>query len=159
MVAVGVYVAMTAPFLPLLLYVNRYGGAYTGLFVAALVLQLVPIGLVFFPLGFIGVGILGWTLWSTRQRLLEFRRSGIPNPSVHAAWVREYLANLVAMGFALEQKGAALAFLEASTGQGLFVLWAIFLPASVLLWAGLAVPLRAERRRLLAIVEESSRDD
>ena len=100
-------------------------------------------------------GILGWTLWSTRLRLREFRRSGLDNPAVHAGWIREYLANLVAMGFALEQKAAAFAFLEASVGHGLFALWALYIPASLALWIALAVPIRAERRRLLTVLGSS----
>lgn len=155
MVTVGVYVGMTAPFLPLLLYVHRWNGAYTGLFVAALVLQLIPIGLIFFPLGLIGVAILAGTLGSTRRRLRDFRASGMPNDEVHARWIREYLANLVAMGFALEQKAAALAFLEASSGHGLFALWGLFLPGSGLLWLLLAKPLRAERVRLASVLSSS----
>ena len=151
MAAVGIYVAATAPFLPLLLIVHRQGGAYTGPFVAALVLQLVPIGLVFVPLGFIGVGMLGWTLWATDRRLRAFRRSGLDSPEVHGRWLREHLTNLVAFGVALEQKTAALLFLDASAGGGLRHLWTGLLPASVALWLVLAWPIWEDLRALRAL--------
>jgi hypothetical protein len=151
MIAVVLYIAATAPFLPLLLLTHRLQGAYTAPFIVALVLQLIPIGLVFLPLGFVGLAILVATLAMVHRRLRAFRRSGLDNPEVHARWIREYLANLVALGLALEQKGAALLFLEASSRQGLGHLWWVLLPASVALWVPLGVVIRREWRRLRAI--------
>lgn len=146
--AVALYLLATAPFLPLLLVVHKLDGAYTMPFIVAIVLQLVPIGLVFLPLGFIGVAILVYTLVAVTQRLRVYRRAGIDNPEVHLRWSREYLANLVALGFALEQKGAAIVFLEASSGQGLGHFWQVMLPASALLWAAIAILFHRERRRI-----------
>lgn len=146
--AVALYLVATAPFLPLLLVVHRLGGAYTTLFIAAIVLQLVPIGLVFLPLGFLGVAMLAYTLLAVLRRLGDFRRSGIENPLVHRRWIQEYLANLVALGFALEQKAAALLFLEASSGQGLGHLWSVMLPVSVVMWGAIGLLFRREWRRL-----------
>ena len=151
MAAVALYLLATAPFLPLLLVVHKLDGAYTGLFIAAIVLQLVPIGLVFLPLGFLGVAILAYTLHAVHGRLRDFRRTGLDSPLVHARWIREYLANLVAFGFALEQKAAAVIFLEASSRQGLGHLWWVALPASVAMWAVIAVAFRREWRRLGAL--------
>lgn len=148
MAAVALYLVATAPFLPLLLIVHRLGGAYTAWFIAAIVLQLVPIGLVFLPLGFIGVLLLASTLLAVTRRLRDFRRSGIDNPEVHRRWIQEYLANLVALGFALEQKGAAFVFLEASSGQGLGHFWTVMLPLSVVMWGAIAALFRHEWRRL-----------
>lgn len=149
MAAVALYIVATAPFLPLMLVVHKLDGAYTAPFIAALVLQIVPIGLIFFPLGFVGVAILGFTLFQVRRRLGDFRRSGLENPEVHVRWIKEYLANLVALGFALEQKGAAFVFLEASSGQGLGHLWTILIPSSVALWAVIAVIFRREWKALV----------
>lgn len=149
MAAVALYLAATAPFLPLLLVVHKLGGAYTGLFVAAILLQLVPLGLVFFPLGFVGVVILGYTLVQVRRRLDDFRRAGLASPEVHVRWIKEYLANLVAFGLALEQKGAAFVFLEASSGLGLAHLWSALIPLSVALWAVIAVLFRREWKALV----------
>lgn len=152
MIAVAFYLVATAPFLPLMLLIHRLGGAYTGLFVVALVLQLVPIGLVYLPLGFIGVVLLGYSLKRTADRLRDFRRSGVHHPEVHARWVKEYLLNLLAFGFALEQKIAAALFIDTSTGAGLTHLLPIALPCSLLLWAGLAFPIHREWRALRGIV-------
>ncbi len=149
--AVALYLAATAPFLPLLLVVHRLGGAYTALFIAAIVLQLVPIGLVFLPLGFIGVVMLAYTLTAVSRRLSDYRRSGIDHPTIHRRWIQEYLANLVAFGFALEQKGAAIVFIEASSGQGLGHFWTVMLPLSVGMWGAIAVVFRREWRRLAAL--------
>lgn len=146
MIAVGLYVLTTAPFLPLMLFVHRLGGAYAGLFMAAMILQLVPIGLVFIPLGAVGVALLGFSLHRVAQRLKGFRRAGLPNPAVHERWSHEYLANIVALGLALEQKGAAWTFLEASRGVGFATFWTWIVPLSLVLWAWLAWLIVRERR-------------
>lgn len=148
MAAVALYLLATAPFLPLLLVVHKLDGAYTAPFIVAIVLQLVPIGLVFLPLGLVGVAILAYTLHGVWGRLRDFRRAGLASPQVEARWIKEYLANLVAMGLALEQKAAAIVFLEASSGQGLAHFWWVMLPASVVLWAAIGVAFRREWRRL-----------
>ncbi|MEB3329989.1 MAG: hypothetical protein VKQ33_12215, partial [Candidatus Sericytochromatia bacterium] len=146
MVMVGLYVLVTAPFLPLMLYVHRLGGAYAGLFMAAMVLQLIPIGLAFLPLGLVGVGLLAVSLVGVGRRLTAFRAAGLHNPEVHGRWSREYVANALALGLALEQKGVAWGFLAASQGDGLRVLWGAVLPASGLVWALLAWLIVRERR-------------
>ncbi|MEB3223680.1 MAG: hypothetical protein VKS61_16520 [Candidatus Sericytochromatia bacterium] len=151
MLGVGLYVLMTAPFLPLMLYVHRLGGAYSGLFMAAMVLQLVPIGLVFFPMGAVGIGLLGLALWRVGQRLAGFRQAHIDNPEVHLRWSREYVANAIALGFACEQKGAAWVVLEATRGQALWTFGAWVCPLSALLWAGLAWLVVREHRARAAM--------
>ncbi|MEB3196745.1 MAG: hypothetical protein VKP62_06025 [Candidatus Sericytochromatia bacterium] len=151
LLTVGLYVLATAPFLPLMLYVHRLDGAYAGLFMGALVLQLVPLGMLFLPLGALGVALLMVTLYRAHARLVAFRDAGLHNPRVHARWIREYLANLVALGLALEQKAVAWIFLEASSGKGLDHLYTIVLPASLLLWAGLLVLIRRENQRLKVV--------
>lgn len=138
MIVVALYIALTAPFLVLLLLVHRLQSSYTGLFVVGLVLQLIPIGLVFFPLGFLGVALLAYTLVATARRNRSFRLSGLHNPDVHERWTREYLANLWAFGLALEQKGMAIIFIQVTSREGLAGLWQGFLPASLALWIVLA---------------------
>jgi hypothetical protein len=146
MIVVALYVLVSAPFLPLMLYVHRLGGAYAGLFMGALVLQLIPIGLAFLPLGLVGVGLLGFTLAGVGRRLTAFRASGMHNPEVHDRWSKEYVANALALGLALEQKGIAWVFLEASRGGGLHTLWTAILPVSLVVW-GLLLGLIARERR------------
>jgi hypothetical protein len=150
---VGLYVMFTAPFLLLLLFVHRLRSSYTGLFMAAIVLQLIPIGLIFFPLGFMGVGLLAYTLVSTARRNQAFRASGLQNPAVLRRWTFEYIANLWAFGFAIEQKGAALVFIQVTSRAGLSGLWQGFLPASVLVWLLLGPMLWRAHRALGTPVE------
>ena len=143
---VGLYVFFTAPFLALLMFIHRLRSSYTGLFMVAIILQLVPIGLIFFPLGFIGVGLLAFTLVSTARRNKSFESSGLHNPGVQRRWTLEYIANLWAFGLALEQKGVALVFIQVTSRSGLSGLWEGFLPASVLMWLLLGpLILRAHR--------------
>jgi hypothetical protein len=151
MAVVGLYLGCTAPFLGLMLFVHGLRSSYTGLFMIAIALQLIPIGLVFFPLGFIGVALLAYTLAVTGRRLRAFRQSNLPNPEVERRWSREYLANLWAFGLALEQKGLALVFVEVTSRRGLDGFWWGLLPFSVVLWAFLGVLLASEWRRLRAL--------
>lgn len=145
---VALYILCTAPFLPLLLYIHRLQSAYTGVFIAALVLQLIPIGLVFFPLGFIGVAMLAYTLVATARRNHLFRLAGIDNLEVARRWTQEYIANLIAFGFALDQKGVALVFIQVTSRQGFAGLWEGLLPASAILWLLLVPMIHREWRRL-----------
>lgn len=149
---VALYLLCTAPFLPLLLYVHRMKSAYTGMFIAAMILQLIPIGLVFFPLGLVGVGMLAFTLVATNRRNSAFVRSRLPNPGVERRWREEYLANLVAFGFGLEQKSVALLFIHVTTPHGGLgnAIWAL-LPGSLLLWGVLGPLMWRETRALGAL--------
>lgn len=146
--AVACYVVATIPFLPLMLVVHRLGGAYAGLFLAALVMQILPIGLVFIPVGALGVALLAYTLRQVSRRLVQFRLSGMHNADVHARWVKEWLANWVAFGLALEQKAAAWLFLEASSGHPITTLTLVFGGLSAGLWAFIAWKIGPEWRRL-----------
>lgn len=146
--AVACYVVATIPFLPLMLVVHRLGGAYAGLFMAALVMQILPIGLVFIPIGALGVGLLGYTLHQVRSRLRHFRASGLQNPEVHARWTRECIANWLALALGLEQKAAAWLFLEASSGHAIVGLTLVLGGLSVLLWGLVWWHLRPEFQRL-----------
>jgi hypothetical protein len=152
MAVVGLYVACTAPFLGLILYVHALRSSYTQLLIIALILQLIPIGLVFFPLGFIGVALLAYTLAETGRRNRLFRTGGYQNPEVERRWTREYLANLWSFGLALEQKGVALVFVQVTSRQGLDGLWQGLLPASLILWALLGFSIWREHRRLKGIL-------
>lgn len=153
MAVVGLYVACTAPFLGLILYVHALKSSYTQLLIIALILQLIPIGLVFFPLGFIGVALLAYTLAETARRNGQFRASGVQNPEVERRWTREYIANLLAFGLALEQKGVALVFVQVTARQGLEGLWQGLLPVSLIMWALLGHLIWRETRRLRHILE------
>lgn len=146
--AVAYYVFATVPFLPLMLYVHRLGGAYAGLLMAALVMQILPIGLVFIPVGALGVGLLAYTLYQVRGRLRHFRASGLHNPEVHARWIKEHIANWVALGLALEQKAAAWLFLEASSGHNIWVLTLVLTGLGAVLWVLVWWQIRPEWRRL-----------
>lgn len=155
---VGLYVVCTAPFLPLLMLVHRLQSSYTGLFVAALILQLLPIGLVFFPLGFIGVGLLAYTLVASRRRNQSFLASGLYNPDVRRRWTQEYVLNLWAFAFALEQKGVALVFIQVTSRQGYAGLWQGLLPASVVLWLVIGTLIARELRDLKTLAVGYSSD-
>jgi hypothetical protein len=152
MAVVGLYVLCTAPFLGLILYVHALKSSYTQLLVIALILQLIPIGLVFFPLGFIGVALLAYTLVETARRNRLFRAGGYDNPAVEQRWTREYVANLWAFGLALEQKGVALVFIQVTARLGLGGLWEGLLPASLILWSLLGYAIWKEVRRLRGIL-------
>jgi len=149
--AVACYVVATIPFLPLMLVVHRLGGAYAGLFMAALVMQILPIGLVFIPVGALGVGLLAYTLYQVRGRLRHFRSSGLNNPEVHTRWTKEHVANWVALGLALEQKAAAWLFLEASSGNSIGVLTLVLAGLGILIGLTVWWHIRPELQRLKAL--------
>lgn len=134
MIVVGLYVLATAPLLFLVVRVHALKSDYTRLFLAALLLQLIPVGLIFFPFGFIGVILLGVSLVEAYRRHARLKRMGIHNPEVAARWRFEYVCHLWAIGFALEQKGVAYLFLDVVNHHGFRFLWSALLPASVGLW-------------------------
>lgn len=128
-----------APLLGLALWVHRLGSAYTRLLLAALLLQLIPIGLVFFPLGFAGVALLGYALGATLRRNARFRRSGLANPDVHRRWTHEAIAAALALGFAVQHKALAVAFTQAAAHPATAAAPLGWLaPASLALWSGVA---------------------
>lgn len=148
LLVVGLYILCTVPFLVLLLQMHALRSDYTKLFVVGLVLQLVPVGLVFFPLGVLGVGLLCGTGVSVGRRLRRFRASGLHNPEVLHRWSREFVANVIAVGFGLEQKGVAWLFADVTSRHGFAFLWTGLLPASLAIWLLLgALILREHRAR------------
>ncbi len=142
------YMFASLPFLGLLVGVLRRQSAYTRLFVAGLVLQLVPVGLLYFPLGVAGVLLLVYTLAASFRQNRLFRATGIVRPDVEHRWSREYQANLWALGFAVEQKAMAWLFLQVVGRHGFQVLWQWILPLSGVMWTGLFLLLWTERRTL-----------
>ncbi len=151
---VALYVLVTAPLLFLLVKVHGLAGGYTGLFMAALILQLIPIGLFFFPLGFVGVALLAVSLVGCVRRNRRFEALGIDNPEVGARWRLEYALHLWAIGFALEQKAVAYLFLDVVGHRGLGFAQSGLLPLSLALWAVLAVLLVRHRHRSRAALTE-----
>ena len=147
MAVVGVYILVTAPLLAVILLVHGLKSDYTGLFMAALLLQIIPIGLLFYPLGFIGVALLAYTMWGAFQRNRRFRSMGIDNPEVYRRWSIEYQANVVALAFAIEQKGVGLLFLEVAARKGFGLLW-VLVPTSLVLWAAAIALIQHERRHI-----------
>ena len=154
MLVVGLYIAVTAPMLYLFLRVHSLNSDYTRLFLAALILQIIPIGLIFFPLGLLGVALLIVSLVGTYRRNARFRALGIHNPEVARRWRQEYVLNLWALGLALEQKGVAYGFMQVIAHQGLAFLWTMLLPMSVLIWGCLGWLIRQETRALKAVAAE-----
>jgi hypothetical protein len=157
MAAIGVvalYVLVTAPLLVLLVKVHGLAGGYTGLFMAALILQLIPIGLFFFPLGFIGAAMLAVSLAGCVRRNRRFQALHIDNPEVERRWRLEYVLHLWAIGFALEQKGVAYLFLDVVGQRGFGFAMSGLLPLSLGLWLTLAALLLRHRRRLPAPLSE-----
>jgi hypothetical protein len=144
MAVVGVYLLFSAPMLGVLLLVHGLRSDYTNLLMAALFLQIIPIGLLFYPLGFIGVAMLGYTLWLAAERNRRFRRMGIDNVGVYRRWSTEYQANAVALGLAIEQKAVGLLFIEVAARHGFAMLWSL-IPASVVLWFLVITLVRRER--------------
>lgn len=134
MIVVGLYVLATAPLLFLVVRVHALKSDYTRLFMAALLLQLIPVGLIFFPFGFVGVILLGASLVEAHRRHVRLKRMGIHNPEVAARWRFAYVCHLWAIGFSLEQKGVAYLFLDVVNHHGFGFLWRALLPASVCLW-------------------------
>lgn len=145
---VFLYLLATLPCLGLMVGVLRQRGDYTRLFVAGLVLQLLPVGLLYLPLGAVGVLLLAYTLVASFRRNRQFRASGIAHPEVERRWSLEYQANLFALGFALEQKAVAWLFLQVVSHHGMQALWRWILPASAVTWGGLLLLFVLERRTL-----------
>lgn len=153
MAVVGLYVVVTAPLLAIILLVHGLKSDYTGLLMAALVLQIIPIGLLFYPMGFIGVLMLAFTLWGAARRNQRFRTMGIDNMEVYRRWSTEYQANLVALALALEQKGIGLLFLDVASRKGFGMLWGL-VPGSVLLWTVVVALVLHERRNMPVLSAE-----
>ena len=154
LIVVALYVVVTAPLLFLLVKVHRLAGGYTGLFMAALILQLIPIGLFFIPLGLIGVAMLAVSLVGCWRRNRRFEALGIDNPEVSRRWRLEYALHLWAIGFALEQKGVAYLFLDVVGQRGFGFATSGLLPLSLALWAVLAVLLVHHRLRAPAALTD-----
>lgn len=145
------YVLVTAPLLAVLLWVHRLRSDYTKLLLAALILQIIPIGLIFFPLGLVGMAVLAFTTVATLRRNARFRALAPENTEVHRRWTQEALANVLALGFAFEQKGIAWLLMDVTGQRGLAGLWLWLLPGSLVLWLALAPWLRREWRIFRAI--------
>jgi hypothetical protein len=119
MVVVALYIVTTIPLLALLLAVHRLRSDYTRLFQAALVLQIVPLGVLFFPLGFVGLALLVLATGLTVRRNRRFSAMRLENPAVARRWALVHLANAWALGFAVLQKGVVYLFLEVVGHRGL----------------------------------------
>ena len=150
MAVVGLYILVTAPLLYLLLRVHAMKSDYTRLFVAALLLQIIPIGLFFFPFGVAGVLLLAVSLGDAYRRHARLKAMGIDNPEVSSRWQLAYMLHLWAIGFTLEQKGVAYLFLDVVNHRGFGFFWQGFLPMSAAIWLILgALILREWRTRRL----------
>jgi hypothetical protein len=145
---VVLYMLFTIPFLGLLFWVLRERGAYTRLFLWGILLQLIPIGLLFWPGGLVGLGVLAYALATSGRRNWQLGVSGLHHPEVERKWSREYRAGLVAMACALEQKGAAWLFMDVVGRRGFGLLWSFLVPASLVMWLAVAGLLAVETRRL-----------
>jgi hypothetical protein len=146
MIVVALYLLVSAPMLGLVLLVHNLKSDYTRLFVTALILQIIPIGLIFFPLGLIGLGMLFVSLFLTVRRNRQYEALGAKNPEVSRRWTLEYQANLVAVGLALEQKGVAWLFLEVAAKHGLGFLLELA-PATLVIGSVLGAFLLKSRQR------------
>ena len=146
MVVVGLYVLTTAPLLYLLLRAHALKSDYTRWFMAAMMLQILPLGLIFFPLGAIGVVLLAISLAEAHHRHARFKAMGIHNPEVSARWRLEYLYHLWAIGFTLEQKAVAYLFIEVVHRHGFGFFWTWLLPLSGGMWLILGALIIRERR-------------
>jgi len=147
------YILFTAPLALIVIKVHRLRSDYTRLFMLAMFLQLIPVGLVFFPLGLAGQGLLGFTLASTLLRNRKFRRMAIHNPEVHRRWTVEAIANLAAFAVGLGQKSVAVAFAGVVSKQSwhLPAFWLV--PATLVVWAAVGWALLAEWRVLKGLTE------
>lgn len=143
---VFLYLLVTLPCLVMLVWVLARRGEYTRLFVGGLLLQLVPVGLLFWPLGLAGVLLLAYALADSARRCRALRRSGIRHPEVERRWSLEYQANLLALAFALEQKAVAWLFLAVVSHRTTALGWLV--PASAVLWVAVAALAGHERRTL-----------
>lgn len=151
LLVVALYLFVTMPFIALVPLAHALRSDYTRLFMAGLVLQLIPIGLVFFPLGFIGVAILGITFVSAHRRNRRFRDLAIDNPDVYRRWSCEYILNAFAFGFAMEQKGVAWLFLEVVSKHGFHIL-GFLIAVSLCLWMGIGWLIAGEYRSYRKLV-------
>ena len=80
------YIACTVPCVGLLVWILQLRSVHAREFQVALFLQLLPVGLLYWPLGVPGVAILGSCIWRGGRRMRQFRVSGLYNPSVEKAW-------------------------------------------------------------------------
>lgn len=150
MTLVILYLAITGPMALVMLKVHGLRSDYTRLFMLAMFLQLIPVGLIFLPLGVIGLALLAYTLGATVLRNRKFRRMAIHNPEVHRQWTVEAIAHFAALGLAVEQKLIALAFMSVVSRQpGPW--WAWLIAGSVVIGAVTGLAIARERRILKAI--------
>lgn len=140
------YMIVTAPFLYLLVKAHGMQRDYLGLFVTGVILQIIPIGLVYFPLGLAGLAVLGASLSGAAARSRRIRRSALRAPEVIRRWSGDYLLNLVAFALALEQKGIAVVFIAVTRRMSGTALWLSLGAFSLVLWATVLLLARRERR-------------
>lgn len=143
----ALYMLVTAPFLVLLIKVHATKSDYLGLFLWGIALQLIPIGLIYFPLGFVGWAILLLSLAGSWKRNRQFRLSGLDNPTVGRQWSLEYGWNLLAFGLATQQKLVALLFVALTGRLATEAHWGALVMGSTVLWAAIGLELRQEGRR------------
>ena len=149
------YLFFTAPLALIVVKVHRLRSDYTRLFMLAMFLQLIPVGLVFFPLGLVGLGLLGFTLASTMLRNRKFRRLAIHNPEVHRRWTVEAIANLAAFAVGLGQKSVAVAFAGVVSKQGWHMQATWLVPATLAVWTVVGWALLTEWRVLQGLAEDT----
>lgn len=143
------YLACTIPCVGILVGLLRLRSDQTTLFTVALWLQLVPVGLLFWPLGLPGVLLLGLALCRCVVRNRKLRASGIVQAEVERLWSRETIGAFLALGFACEQKAMAWLFLDVTGHRGWAVLPEVLIPASVVTWGAIAVSIWREHRCFL----------
>lgn len=115
----GLYALFTVPLLLLLIRVHAWGSPYTRLFQAALLLQIIPVGLVYLPLGAASLGLLALALWKAEKQVRQFRALGVSNPAVERRWGTLALAGWGAMGCACQQKVVSVLFVQLVAHQPL----------------------------------------
>lgn len=150
MAVVALYVAVTVPFLVLLLKVHGWGSDYTRWLLAALALHLVPVGLLFFPLGLVGTGVLAFSLVEAARRNRGLRRLHIDNVLVARRWSEEYRVHLWALALSLEQKAVAWLFLEVAGRRAGLLSLGLFLGFSLVVWGVTIALVWQERRHVTA---------
>lgn len=153
---VALYILVTAPMLYLVLRVHGLQSDYTRLFMLALILQIIPIGLLFFPLGFIGLVLLVVSLLATGRRNRRFKAMRIDNPEVARRWALEYVFNLVGLTLAVEQKAVSYLFVQVVERHGLGFLWTGLLPMTGVMAVALVALIRRERMGWRALVIEQA---
>ncbi len=141
------YLACTIPCVGILVGLLRLRSDQATHFTVALWLQLVPVGLLFWPLGLPGVILLGLALWRCLVRNRKLRASGIVQSTVERLWHRETIGAFLALGFACEQKAMAWLFMDVTGHRGWAVLGEILIPASVVTWTAIALGIWRERHR------------